>query len=430
MDWFRASRFIAASGAALGVFCALSWAAPARAESCPGNPNALGTSRTLVVSPEEYQRLGTMQYRHTLPLADHEVVLTFDDGPLPPWSDKVLATLKSQCVKATFFIIGMMAQQFPEVVRREYEAGETVALHSQTHPLHFERLSGDKLNYQIDGAIASVSAALGDRTELAPFFRIPGLGRSQTVEDALAARSLVVFSADVVADDWFHHITAAQIVQRAMSRLEKRGSGILLLHDIHPWTVAALPVLLQQLKDHGFHVVQVVPAPTSLDIAGVTRAWTLASAVPQAGLLADAGRPAFWPPPNVALPMNDNALPAFDEEALKVDESLRIDFGLAASGADTADWPKLSEVTPTASGADLPVPGLRDIGVSLRGERLVGGEAAVPSAPVSAAGRHPRWTKGQALYAHRSALRHATLHHVRLRPHHPATRAGIDRHRA
>ena len=116
------------------------------------------------------------------------------------------------------------------------------------------------------------------------------------MEDALAQRSLVVFSADVVADDWFRHIKPEQIVQRAMSRLEKRGSGILLLHDIHPWTIAALPVLLKELKDHGFHVVQIVPpAPTSPEIAGGPKAWALAAAVPQPRVRVRRSRPPMHP---------------------------------------------------------------------------------------------------------------------------------------
>jgi len=81
----------------------------ASAADCPGHPDALGTSRTLVVDPKQHPRIGTMQYAETLPLDDHEVVLTFDDGPLPKYSNQVLAILAEQCVKATFFIIGRQA---------------------------------------------------------------------------------------------------------------------------------------------------------------------------------------------------------------------------------------------------------------------------------------------------------------------------------
>src|SRR5450759_2864364 len=88
--------------------------------ACPGNPTALGTSRVLAVSGSEFVRVGTMQYAHTLPLADHEVVLTFDDGPLPPYTDRVLAILAAECVKATYFMVGSMANAYPDAVRQVY----------------------------------------------------------------------------------------------------------------------------------------------------------------------------------------------------------------------------------------------------------------------------------------------------------------------
>src|ERR1700740_122670 len=105
---------------------------PASAADCPGNPNALGTSRVLVVDPAEHARIGTMQYRETLPLADHEVVLTFDDGPLPPYSTRGLEPLASQCVKATYFLVGRMARAYPEMVRKIRDAGHSVGTHTMS----------------------------------------------------------------------------------------------------------------------------------------------------------------------------------------------------------------------------------------------------------------------------------------------------------
>ena len=104
-----------------GVVTAAVITAPASAVDCPGNPGALGTSRTLAVDPKEHPRIGTMQYEETLPLQDHEVVLTFDDGPLPRNSNQILAILASQCVKATFFTVGLMARSFPDGVRKLVE---------------------------------------------------------------------------------------------------------------------------------------------------------------------------------------------------------------------------------------------------------------------------------------------------------------------
>src|SRR3954452_1309151 len=74
------------------------------------NPNALGTSRIIAVDPNEHQRLGSFQYRETLPLTDREVVITFDDGPLSPFTGHILDTLAMKCVKTKFFMVGRMAR--------------------------------------------------------------------------------------------------------------------------------------------------------------------------------------------------------------------------------------------------------------------------------------------------------------------------------
>jgi len=235
-------------------------AGQAAAETCPGHPDAIGTSRTLVVDPTEHPHVGTMQYPETLPLRDHEVVLTFDDGPLPRYSNQVLDLLAAQCVKATFFEIGKMAQAFPDGVKRLHAEGHTIGTHSQDHPLSFQRMPLEKVAQQVDEGIASVKAALGDDgKDVAPFFRIPGLLRSPQVDELLASRGLMTWSADFPADDW-RSISSARVVALALTRLEAKGKGILLLHDIHARTVAALPTILRELKARGFHIVHVVPA--------------------------------------------------------------------------------------------------------------------------------------------------------------------------
>nr|WP_245312847.1 polysaccharide deacetylase family protein [Bradyrhizobium macuxiense] len=232
----------------------------ALAADCPGNPNALGTSRTLVVDPREHPRIGTMQYPETLPLHDHEVVLTFDDGPLPKYSNQILAILASQCIKATFFTIGSQARANPEGVRKLIAAGHTVGTHTQNHPLTMNKMPIEKAKQEIDDGIASTLAALnGDKSKLAPFFRIPGLLRASAVEDYLASQGIQVWSADFPADDW-RHISPQRVYDLAIQRIEATGRGILLLHDIQPRTVAALPRILNELKTRGYRIVHVVPA--------------------------------------------------------------------------------------------------------------------------------------------------------------------------
>lgn len=234
-----------------------------RAAECPGNPNALGTSRTLVVDPTEHPRLGGMQYHESLPLQDHEVVLTFDDGPLPPKSSRVLEILASECVKATYFMVGKMARTYPDLVRRIQAAGHTIGTHSYDHPLSFHKMPVSRAEEEVNDGIAWVNWALGGTAKTAPFFRIPGLLRADGVERYLASQHIQVWSADFPADDWTK-IKPAQVYERALKRIEANHKGILLLHDIQTRTVEALPNLLHELKRRGYRIVHVVPATPEL----------------------------------------------------------------------------------------------------------------------------------------------------------------------
>ena len=319
--------------------------AAAEATNCPGHPDALGTSRVLAVDPAEYPRIGRMQYPDSLPLNDKEVVLTFDDGPLPPYSNQILDILAAQCVKATYFLVGEMARAYPAMVRRIYEEGHTIGTHSEDHPTRFGQLPIEKMRQEIDWGISDVSAALGDPKYLAPFFRIPGLARSDVVESELAARGLIVFSSDTVADDWHHRIGAKQIIAAGMRRLEASGKGILLLHDIHPKTVAALPGLLKELKDKGFHIVQLVPAASYvIAMANKPRSKLAASAFYGEPIISDDaahGAPR-WPQTVANGPAEGAALPVPDVAAFEPD---------AVPSESVADvlWPVQAQLTTPAA---------------------------------------------------------------------------------
>jgi peptidoglycan/xylan/chitin deacetylase (PgdA/CDA1 family) len=241
-----------ALGATAGT--SMAWAG-----DCPGNPDALGVSRTIVVDPREHGRIGTMSYAETLPLADKEVVLTFDDGPIPPYTGKILDILAAECVKATYFIVGTMAREYPALLRRVYDEGHTVGTHSMSHPIPFIRQGVERTRQQIDDGIKATEAALGDPTHVAPFFRFPGFGRTDPAEGYLAERGLMAWGADVPADDW-RPIGPSEVAKRGMRRLDAMGKGIVLLHDIHQRTVDALPMILKELKAGGYRIVHVVPA--------------------------------------------------------------------------------------------------------------------------------------------------------------------------
>jgi peptidoglycan-N-acetylglucosamine deacetylase len=212
----------------------------------------------MMVDPTRYLRIGTLQYSGTLPLQEREVVLTFDDGPHPTFTCKVLDALALERVKATFFLIGAMAQKYPLVVRRIYRDGHTVASHTQHHCLPFSSLSQTKAEQEIEMGITSIGAALGDVDQVAPFFRFPGLARSTIMENYLQTRSISIWSADVAVDDW-KQISAIDVLDRAQRRIMKKGKGIILLHDIHHRTAMALPTLLRNLKQCGYRMRHAIP---------------------------------------------------------------------------------------------------------------------------------------------------------------------------
>jgi peptidoglycan-N-acetylglucosamine deacetylase len=330
------------------------------AADCPGHPDALGTSRILVVDPKQHPRIGTMQYPETLPLEDHEVVLTFDDGPLPRNSNQILEILAAQCIKATFFEVGNMARAYPEGVRKLRDAGHTIGTHTQTHPLAMNRMPIERAQKEVDDGIASVKAALGDdASALAPFLRIPGLARADALEQYLASQDIQVWSADFPADDW-RHISPSRVYDLAINRLEAKGKGILLLHDIQARTVTALPKILQEIKARGYRIVHVVAATAELPATPTEpQQWQMHPASENVAI-------SHWPKiPNFVF-ADANALPAPSLSDLEGN-----DAGLMAFAEPTghvrrnahgiplpreAPWPEQSELPPEITGAGLPIP--------------------------------------------------------------------------
>ncbi len=325
----------------------------ASAADCPGHPDAIGTSRTIVVDPRAHPVIGTMQYAKTLPLEDHEVVLTFDDGPLPKYSYQILDILAAHCAKATFFLVGRQANGNPEGVRKVRDAGHTVATHTQNHPAGMHRLPLDRSLQDIEQGIASVTAALGDGTAPAPFLRIPGLRVNDGMEAFARSKGLQIWSADFPADDW-RDVSASRVYDLAIQRIEAKGKGILLLHDIQARTVEALPRILSELKARGYRIVHVVPAaadrpPTPTE----PPQWQLHPPSETVAI-------SRWP----KVPKFDAAGPA----ALAVPALSHLDWQTSDLGARTARrgrgvplppaavWPRPTNLPPVSTAAALPIP--------------------------------------------------------------------------
>jgi peptidoglycan/xylan/chitin deacetylase (PgdA/CDA1 family) len=243
------------------IAVALAAPAVAAAQSCPGNPDALGTARVLAVDARTTPRVGRKHFPATLPLAPKEVVLTFDDGPWPDTTARVLDALRRECVKATFFLLGQNAAENPALARRELAEGHTVAHHTFSHPL-LNRMSAAAAEAEIDRGITAVETALhghrGASLET-PFFRFPGFASSPALLDRLARRGIMVFGADLWASDWNPMSPSTQL-RLVMNRLAASGGGIVLFHDTKIQTAAMIPPFLRALKRDGYRVVHVVPA--------------------------------------------------------------------------------------------------------------------------------------------------------------------------
>jgi peptidoglycan/xylan/chitin deacetylase (PgdA/CDA1 family) len=263
----RVRKFMDAFAAALVGL--LAWTLAADAADCP-RKGTLGTFRILHVDAATTPRVGLKNFPQTLPLWDHEVVLTFDDGPWPPTTPKVLAALAKECVHATFFLIGKPASEHPDLVRRIAAGGHTIGHHTWLHR-SLLRIPPAETTEEIDRGIAADEMALhGVATKIpsTPFFRFPGFETTPATLALLQSRGIMVFGTDLWASDW-QAMTPKRELRLITDRLKIARKGIILFHDPRAQTAAMLPAFLRYLRHHGYHVVHLVPTGPGVDFDGV-----------------------------------------------------------------------------------------------------------------------------------------------------------------
>ena len=231
--------------------------APVQAAAC-ANPNALGVSRTVQIDTTGGPGLGLSQYKDYDFLQPGEVVLTFDDGPWPVSTPAVLAALDAQCTKATFFPVGKHATWHPDILKQVFARGHTVGSHTWAH-LNLAKRPLQDAKDEIEKGISAVAMSAGQ--PIAPFFRFPQLRQTSELKAYLGERNIAAFSIDVDSED-FRIKKPELLVSGVMGKLQKTGKGIVLMHDLHKWTAAALPELLVQLKAGGYKIVHVKPKDT------------------------------------------------------------------------------------------------------------------------------------------------------------------------
>ena len=218
------------------------------------NPDALGVSRVVEVDTTGGPGFGFEHFKQLDFLADKEVVLTFDDGPWPVNTPSVLKALEDECTKAVFFPIGKHATYHPEILKRVAAAGHTVGAHTWSHAnLNSKKMTEQLAKDEIEKGFSAVKFALG--APPSPFFRFPELQHGPAAMTYLGSRNVAIFSCDLDFFD-FRAKDATQIVNTVMTKVEKSGKGIILMHDFQKHTAEALPILLRRLKAGGYKVVQ------------------------------------------------------------------------------------------------------------------------------------------------------------------------------
>ena len=232
-------------GLAMAVVAGAS--APAMAqEACrPTVPAgaALGVSRVVEIDTSTGPLFGA-PYKEPSFLADGEVVLTFDDGPLRAYTMPVLDALAAHCARATFFLVGRMAVADPEMVKEYARRGHTVGTHTWSHA-NLQALTPLKARAEIELGFSAVQQAMGK--PLAPFFRFPFLRDTKSMIIHLQERQIGIFSIDVDSKD-YRTRDPGSVHRKVMADLARTRKGIVLFHDIQPSTARALPGLLADLK--------------------------------------------------------------------------------------------------------------------------------------------------------------------------------------
>jgi peptidoglycan-N-acetylglucosamine deacetylase len=226
------------------------------------NPNAMGVSRVVEIDTTGGPGFGSQHFKSYDFLNDHEVVLTFDDGPWLGHTPAVLKALADQCVRATFFSIGKHATYYPEILKKVIAAGHTVGSHTWSHI----ELEGVVKNRGLDAAeeefekgASAVRMMAG--APIAPFFRFPELRHPPEMLTYLGERNVAIFSTDI--DSWDFRIKKPdELTKSLLGKIRKAGKGIILMHDFQKSTSIALPQILAELQKDGFKVVHMVPKQT------------------------------------------------------------------------------------------------------------------------------------------------------------------------
>ncbi|SDC11755.1 Peptidoglycan/xylan/chitin deacetylase, PgdA/CDA1 family, partial [Raineyella antarctica] len=196
---------------------------------------------------------GTIKWRSGIGIIDCSrlkcVALTFDDGP-GPYTSRLLDTLDAQNVQSTFFVVGQNVGNYPSTEQRAFRNGNEVMNHSWSHP-DLTTLSYSSIVSQLSSTSNVIQSTVGKRPSL---MRPPYGAYNSTVTSISRDQGMAVITWSVDTLDWKYRDSA--YVRNAAVANTTSGS-IVLMHDIHPTTVDAVPGIISDLKARGYVLVTV-----------------------------------------------------------------------------------------------------------------------------------------------------------------------------
>ncbi|PRR76178.1 polysaccharide deacetylase family protein [Neomoorella humiferrea] len=185
-----------------------------------------------------------------VPNAGRRVALTFDDGPFPRWTERYLAVLAATKTPATFFLVGRQAQAFPQLVQAVLTGGHEVASHSWRHA-NLSKVPFKEAQADLRQAAFVLEEISGGQIK---YFRPPYGALSDDLLTAATELKLKTVTWNIDPRDWSNPGPDA-IVKNVMNNV--RDGSIILLHEGHPGTLAALPLLVKRLREKGYELVTV-----------------------------------------------------------------------------------------------------------------------------------------------------------------------------
>lgn len=194
---------------------------------------------------------GTQDSYNRVPMSLPFVALTFDDGPHPVNTPKLLDILKQRNVKATFYVVGTNARRYPEILRRMIAEGHEIGNHTVNHP-NLAKMSDEGVRKELRSCHEAIVAATGvaPRTMRPPYGAITASQKSWIRKEF--GYPTIMWSADPL--DW-KKPGASVVTARLVSGASP--GGILLAHDIHAGTIEAMPSTIDQLQSRGYKFVTV-----------------------------------------------------------------------------------------------------------------------------------------------------------------------------